>query len=33
LQDIELARTSQRVSDRLYNLIAGGERADVRFGS
>jgi len=32
LQDIGLAANSQRVSDRLYNLLAAGEVADVRIG-
>jgi hypothetical protein len=33
LQDIELAATSQRVAERLCNLVAVVEAFDVRFGS
>jgi hypothetical protein len=33
LQDIELAANSQRVAERLGNLVAVVEAFDVRFGS
>jgi hypothetical protein len=33
LQDIELAANSQRVAERLCNLVAVVEAFDVRFGS
>jgi hypothetical protein len=33
LQDIELAANSQRVSERLYNLLAVTRAADVRIES
>lgn len=32
-QDIELARISQKVAERFYNVVAVGEAADVRVGS
>jgi len=33
LQDIELTANSQRVAERLCNLVAIVEAVDVRFGS
>ena len=32
MQDIELAANSQRISERVYNLVAVSEPADVRVG-